>query len=160
MCAISHGKCVLPTDVNNNKLNPSVQHRGCCGVVVITSVLHTEGLQFDPGQQQLTFFILMMLLHAAAHPPTLPARIFPQKEKKNTASASRRSREPQVQFRHTRHATSVLDCCSSCCLLSFRCARAAVREHAETEGTQRLVWTRVAQIAQRRNLQCIKCMKY
>lgn len=25
--------------------------RSCCGVVVITSVLHTEGPQFDPGQQ-------------------------------------------------------------------------------------------------------------
>lgn len=28
---------------------------GCCGVVVITSVLHTEGPQFDPGQHHYLF---------------------------------------------------------------------------------------------------------
>ena len=27
----------------------------CCGVVVITSVLHTEDPQFDPGQQHFRF---------------------------------------------------------------------------------------------------------
>ena len=30
----------------------------CCGVVVITLVLHTKGPQFDPGQQHLLRFIL------------------------------------------------------------------------------------------------------
>ena len=40
--------------LDNNKLH-SVS-TSCCGVVVITSVLHTEGLQFDPGQQQLINF--------------------------------------------------------------------------------------------------------
>ena len=32
-------------------LNTSNKSR-CCGVVVITLVLHTKGPQFDPGQQQ------------------------------------------------------------------------------------------------------------
>ncbi|AES88523.1 transmembrane protein, putative [Medicago truncatula] len=33
----------------------------CCGVVVITSVLHTEGLQFDPGQQHILFFLFLTI---------------------------------------------------------------------------------------------------
>ena len=35
--------------------------QGCCGVVVITLVLHTKGPQFDPGQQQkFNFFNLFL----------------------------------------------------------------------------------------------------
>ena len=46
--------------LDNNKLH-SVS-TSCCGVVVITSVLHTEGLQFDPGQQQLINFTSIFFL--------------------------------------------------------------------------------------------------
>ena len=33
----------------------------CCGVVVITLVLHTKGPQFDPGQQQFSKMFLPVL---------------------------------------------------------------------------------------------------
>ena len=36
--------------------------KSCCGVVVITSVLHTEGLQFDPGQQQFFYSAFYLIL--------------------------------------------------------------------------------------------------
>ena len=36
----------------------------CCGVVVITLVLHTKGPQFDPGQQHFAYvFILWRICH-------------------------------------------------------------------------------------------------
>ena len=36
----------------------------CCGVVVITLVLHTKGPQFDPGQQHFPYvFILWRICH-------------------------------------------------------------------------------------------------
>jgi hypothetical protein len=51
-------------------------HHSCCGVVVITSVLHTEGLQFDPGQQQFIFLFgsgLLVVTHSFSFfTPSLP----------------------------------------------------------------------------------------
>ena len=38
-------------------------HNWCCGVVVITSVLHTEGLQFDPGQHHHFFSFFLLFAH-------------------------------------------------------------------------------------------------
>ena len=47
-------------DLNLFELQTSLLRQlGCCGVVVITSVLHTEGLQFDPGQQHMFLFFLL-----------------------------------------------------------------------------------------------------
>ena len=42
-------------------LSKSQIDRSCCGVVVITSVLHTEGPQFDPGQQQSCFILFYII---------------------------------------------------------------------------------------------------
>ena len=40
------------------KFQPSGPLAWSCGVVVITSALHAEGPQFDPGRDQKMFFIL------------------------------------------------------------------------------------------------------
>ena len=41
-----------------NTITCHISTNSCRGVVVITSVLHTEGLQFDPGRQHLLCFFL------------------------------------------------------------------------------------------------------
>ena len=38
---------------------PRSYRNSCCGVVVITLVLHTKGLQFDPGQQHYQIFLIL-----------------------------------------------------------------------------------------------------
>ena len=39
------------------KLQPLGPIAWSCGVVVITSALHAEGPRFDPGRDQLNFFV-------------------------------------------------------------------------------------------------------
>ena len=41
--------------------------QGCCGVVVITLVLHTKGPQFDPGQQHNEFYFQVHIFLALVH---------------------------------------------------------------------------------------------
>ncbi|CAK7350613.1 unnamed protein product [Dovyalis caffra] len=45
---------IWPRHVIRHKVTP-MPRKGCCGVVVITLVLHTKGPQFDPGQQHFGF---------------------------------------------------------------------------------------------------------
>ena len=62
--------CSYVTSTNSVKYN--IVQLSCCGVVVITSVLHSEGLQFDPGQQH--FFPKIVFAFKASLVKTVFAR--------------------------------------------------------------------------------------
>ena len=54
------------------KFEPRCSVAWSCGVVVITSALHAEGPRFDPGRDQLNFFVF----HQSVFNVTMPIFIF------------------------------------------------------------------------------------